>query len=1394
MRRVTSIEVIGADANNLKSVDVSFPVRGVTMVVGPSGSGKSSFLDDTLAEEAERRVGELLKVPVRRDAAREPMAFIGPLPPSVHVGQRAFRASSRTTVGTASGYLGVLRRLFLEHSSPFADDVGADVPAPSADTYSEWLASNYRGEATVFAVPVFHEATDGVTAVRNLKKAGATHVEVSASSVASRGRRPKPLLIDRFRPLDPKDTYVIEASMGTLRVDTRAMATLREVLVRAFAAGSGRVFVALPQAEQPELASEFGPRLISTNHWVHPRSPRIFAPASRNLLTFNSPEHERSGACPTCRGLGRASTVLEEALVPRPERSMHEGAFELWTEKNYKHVSIQHDVIEGLRGRAGFDPDVPWKRLPVAARALVFDGAEDLVTPRDPRTKKPTGRPMRFAGFRKAILERLVKAAGKHLAQFASEGECPTCRGSRWSTQALALRVGGFSLADLLTPTMGELAQLGTFASVPREARLHLAALASIAGSFVRVGLGHVSPARCILDLSQGESRRMQLASVLSTPGAGWLLLLDEPARGLHELDLDPMAVVLARLGERHTVVLNEHRQRLRTAVDHVIELGPGAGPSGGRVVYSGEPRDEAERHTRPRTPLPVNDATPRLRIEGATLLAMRGELVELPLGRLVCIAGLSGSGKSNFVRGVLVPAVGEGVAAGVGDDFQVRPGGRWSAIQGVGHLRGLVALDHRLPAPNRRSSVATFVDIAPALRSAYAATASARRAGLKATDFGLNSGNGRCSACLGLGYSEDDGVVILCSRCGGERLGPIAGAVELEGYTLPALLREPITSLDRSHPALVGFSDLLDAIESLGIGHLSLDRTIDTLSGGEHQRLRIATRLARHREGGLLFVLDEPAAGLHPSDVEQLLRALERILDDGRNSVVLVEHNPMLLRAADWVIEFGPGAGPDGGRVVAAGTPEAVARGKSPTGLALRDSKMVRKSAASGPPELGGATPRSESADSALRAFRRLRGDDVRLTEQSIDARDAGTLSVRLAELIQSRRVHEIAGLDYDLAALAISEHEASFVAARQRAETRLARGDAHRVVIPALDELATWDGFLPESARKEVERRAEDLGLTWMDGTRALMPRAEVRGVERAVDRALALGAGYFEIFDGDLSGVVSERVVDLSEGIVGPRRLEPEHLSRRHRTGACIACSGTGEVRTVPEERFIDARSASVADDALLLPGALAALRGARKADLLPLVARLREDGLWQSAPSVAFSRLTSSERSWLLFGCWMRPSHGTYLRKGKDPNEVGGWIRWDGLFNHLLRELPRVREKHSAWVDDVEAAVELVTCPRCCGTGMRTYTRATPLLGRSLHTWLASETVGSLVGALRESRPAKPRDDRRRRRLLACLLPAASSMPRLRLCEYPPVAIAESVARVAIQELSTVSSAS
>ena len=1389
------LEIVGARTNNLKSVDVVLPLRKATMLVGVSGSGKSSLLADTLATETNSRMRRFLRVSQPHLDDSDVPAFLGPLPPGIHFAQSAFRASQRTTVGTSTGIVALLRRYFSRYSEPWAEEAESLAPRPSPLSYAAWIERHYTGCLIVWTVVERWKRSDGTNAIARLRKHG-LKVATLSNETDSPVRRARGREVDlaKFRPLAAHARHLIEARIGRTRVSGRCP-DLIPLLQRAFDIG-GDVIVEFenPKDLPRQLQTEHGMQLDSALHCVHPEVLQPFFSPSDALLSFNSPSSSRSGACAVCQGLGTTRSVLLNALAARPHRSMNDGAFTLWTEKNYRYVNIQHETIEGLRGLRGFSPDIPWERLSSDAQRLVlFGSGAEVVTDIDRQTGRKTSVPRPFPGFVPAILRRAEgRASASRLAGLLTDGPCSECAATRWSREARALRLGHWRVHELLRLSFDDLRELSkpggsleqtlVGSSRPFAKGLHVAASA-----FVAAGLGHLSPARGMTTLSEGESRRSRLAALLRTRGEGLVLMLDEPARGLHEEDVARLSTALASLKRRHTLIINEHRVSLARFVDRVLEIGPGAGDGGGRIVAQGTPQRmlaKTSQNIEHRRHLPVASTNIRLTVSGARIHTLSDLTCDIPLGRLVSITGVSGSGKSSFVRGILVPALARELPDRVDSVGFAWDGGSWDSVEGVSRISSVLALQPRTPSSHRRSAVATLLGLADDLRAVFARCPEASTLGLSATDFGWNAGRGRCRTCLGLGEIEDHSGWVTCPHCGGRRFGQAVISVRLDGDSVADVLELPIADLlTHSITDEVGCRPLLDQLVALDLGYLTLGRRLDRLSGGEHQRLRIAQTLANRHSEGLLLVLDEPSAGLHPRDVARLLRALDRVVAHGANTVLLVEHNLDLIRASDWVIDFGPGGGPDGGRVVGLGPPAEIAAADTATGRALAgrqppaaplDIPVLRQESTSRHVE-----PHI-SAQNARHWLKRLIGQDV--PTDALDPIDFDDLAVVFDEVAAVARPYEIGGLDVEIARLLLDRQDDFADELAPLADTWARRPDSHLQIQPLLEEFRVWGARLPTSVTRTVRHRLRDMGLesplneslppdltlVRATGTRFRPLRATSRERIRKVRDALALGAGYVELVDGRhrVLAITQTRHLNLESQCPAVAPLSPgsPSLSRFHAAGWCPCCAGTGSVQTLDEDLFVARPAVDPLADGFLRAEALAVFRGVRRNTLLPFFKRMIAEGLW--SPGRPFSRLSPEERSVLMHGFWCRPGHGSFLKNPRaKPDDVRSWLRWDGLVRAILLESQRSRQPQ--WRELLSSSTLSVECPRCTGTGLQPHSRAIRLGRRSWFDWVRAGTVEEFATALRHANLPSRRAERMKQRILYCLAPLLRTVPRASL---------------------------
>ena len=936
-----SIRVRGARQHNLRGIDVDIPRDRLTVVSGVSGSGKSSLVFDTLYAEGQRRYVESFSSYARQFLERmdrPDVDLVDGIPPAVAIEQRNTVRTSRSTVGTMTEIQDYLKLLWARagvvHCAGCGKPVSVDEPAAVARALDALPA----GTAALLTFPLpmggdlpWKDRLEGLRTLGlpRLLLAG-NPAEAGLVAEPGPGDPPPEVVVDRLKAGGSKRGRVLDS------VET------------AYRLGRGRA------ALHPEGGAplRFSRELHCAACDLPSRAP------TPNLFSFNSPV----GACPTCRGFGRVIGLDLDLVIPDPSKSLREGAVRPWSTPSTD--GERKDLAKVCREH-GIDMDAAWRDLPEEARALVIEGK---------------GR--KWYGVRGWFQWLETKAYKMHvrvlLSRYRSYDRCRDCGGGRLRPEALLVRVGGRTLPEVAGMPV---AASGEFLE---EVRLPPAAEA-VSGVLLRevrarlrylreVGLEYLTLDRAARTLSGGEFQRVNLTTALGSSLVNTLFVLDEPSVGLHPRDTERLLRILEDLRDRgNTVVVVEHDLDVIQRADHLVDLGPGPGERGGEVVYHGVIQlagwaplaltgaCRGGRGGRPARP-GGGGGRGSLGLRGASLHNLRDLDLDLPLGALVGVCGVSGSGKSTLVEGVLVPALLRRLG---------RPGeekeGALRALEGAEGLRDVVLVDQSPIGRTPRSNPATYAGAWTPIRKAFAATADARARRFSAGTFSFNSPGGRCERCEGAGHETLEmqflaDVFVPCPECGGKRFRPEVLRVRLRGRSVDEVLRmtveEALAFFEGEEPVLKG----LRPLARVGLGYLRLGQPGTTLSGGEAQRLKLASHLGGGGKGATLFVLDEPTTGLHAADVAVLLAALHDLVDGG-HTVLVVEHNLDVLRSCDRLVELGPEGGERGGRVVAAGTPEEVGSGGTATGVALRQQQngVRHLFAAADVPRHGGGARRSK-------------------------------------------------------------------------------------------------------------------------------------------------------------------------------------------------------------------------------------------------------------------------------------------------------------------------------------------------------------------------------------------------------------------------------------------------
>jgi excinuclease ABC subunit A len=934
----THILVRGARQHNLKNLDLDLPREALTVITGPSGSGKSSLALDTIFAEGQRRYVESLSTYAKQFLERmekPDVDRVEGLSPAVAIEQKNPTKTSRSTVGTATEVHDYLRLLFARVGRTICPECAREVRPDTVTGAVDRVLALPEGTRFMVTFPLPRSArTTHATLVENLRSLGFVRLLADGETVdlgASGADEPETAGVDLG---EVEDLLVV---VDRLKVDRAVRDRLADSVGTAFREGEGEALVLVPEGVE---GGGVPPHLAFTERFRCPEHPEIpFPDPSPQLFSFNSPY----GSCPVCTGFGATLEYDPELIIPDPRRSLDEGAVDPWSKPRYKRERAR---LREYAERWGVSVHVPWAELPADFREAVVHGSSS-----------GKGR-LLDKGF-KGVIPFLVSRERKRykqyirvfLRQYQTPQTCRECGGGRVRREALNVKVDGCTIAQVSEIPLEKLARWvegleleGAEAEIARTILRELGARVSF---LVDVGLGYLTLSRQTRSLSGGEAQRINLANSLGARLVDTVYVLDEPSIGLHPRDVGRLLELLHRLRDGgNTVLVVEHDPAAIRAADHVLELGPASGERGGEAVFQGPPEELLEadtltgRYLSGRSEIPVPERrrvakASRLRLLGARLHNVDAVDLELPLGTFVAVTGVSGSGKSTLVHDILYRALEKELDGGTtsAKEHLGEAVGHYDALEGTGRLDEVVLVDQSPIGRTPRSNPVTYIKAWDEVRRIFAAQPLARARGYLARHFSFNVAGGRCEACKGAGHVEVEmvfmaDVYVPCDECRGRRFRPEVLDVKVKGRSIADVLDLTVDEAIRFFAREERLGKALWHLQQVGLGYLRLGQSATTLSGGEAQRLKIARELsgAAGKRGRKLYLLDEPTTGLAGEDVRKLLEVLHRLVEAG-NTVVVIEHNLDLIKTADWVLDMGPEAGAEGGRIVAQGTPEEVAR-----------------------------------------------------------------------------------------------------------------------------------------------------------------------------------------------------------------------------------------------------------------------------------------------------------------------------------------------------------------------------------------------------------------------------------------------------------------------------------
>jgi excinuclease ABC subunit A len=934
------IRIRGARMHNLKNIDVDLPRNRLIVFTGLSGSGKSSLAFDTLYAEGQRRYVESLSTYARQflgQMDKPDVDSLEGLSPAVSIEQRTTSRNPRSTVGTITEIYDYLRLLFARVGRQHCPDCGREIRPQSIEHMVETLLAMPEGTKCILLAPLVDgRKGEHAELLHKLRKEGFVRVRIDGTLHG----------LDDKIELSKTKRHTIEAVVDRITIKPAARQRLAQSVATAVQLTEGFLLISLPDTGEEKLFSERA-ACVQCGTSLLDLSPQLFS--------FNNPK----GACAECSGLGVKHFFDPHLVVPDPGLTLRQGAIAPWRSRSATSYSSQ--LLEALAGHYAFSLATPFAKLPQKAKDVILYGTGREAIPfQYVRGNRTLTSQTPFEGvlpqLGRLYLETTSSASRDELTLFMNEQPCPACHGARLKPVALAVRVGPWGIHELTGMSIIQLAdELPRINFSPQEQLISRPIVKEIHNRLtflLDVGLGYLSLHRTAATLSGGEAQRIRLASQIGSRLAGVLYILDEPSIGLHQRDNERLIRTLTNLRDiGNTVIVVEHDSETIAAADHVLDMGPGAGVHGGRVLYNGPVAGLLQEEAsltggflsgRLEIPVPEKRRQPRakkqwIRLTGATANNLKKVNADFPLGVMTCVTGVSGSGKSSLVMECLFKGAREGLGMPKHSGSE-----KFASITGLDNIDSVIDIDQSPIGRTPRSNPATYTGVLTPIRELLARLPESRARGYQPGRFSFNVKGGRCEECEGDGVIKIamhflPDVYVTCETCNGRRYNQETLEIRYRGKNIAEILGMNVEEALLFFTNIPAIKNRLQTMADVGLSYISLGQSSVTLSGGEAQRIKLARELRKRGTGRTLYILDEPTTGLHPADITYLLAVLSRLVDSG-NTAVIIEHNLDVIKTADFLIDLGPEGGDAGGEIVAAGTPEEIAQApKSYTGMFLK-------------------------------------------------------------------------------------------------------------------------------------------------------------------------------------------------------------------------------------------------------------------------------------------------------------------------------------------------------------------------------------------------------------------------------------------------------------------------